>query len=154
MAKQVLLVGSVPLSSETDVFREVSERLGMLARRVPDGETGDRAKWTAWQAGVIERTGGIVRTGDRDVHGIPFRTYAIEAGGSPDHVKFPSLGYAAAAKQSYRVFDAMRRDGIVHAERFQVCLPTPLAVVQGFFWGSPDLPAICAVYERRLLAEL
>jgi hypothetical protein len=154
MSKQVLLVGSIPLSSSEEVFREVASRIGPLVRRMPDGETGDRAGWTAWQTKVMERTRGIVRAGDRDVHGIPFATYRVTPGNSPADIVFPPLGYASAAKQSYRVFERLRAEGVSPHSRFQVSLPTPLAVVQAFFWGSPDLPAVCQRYERRLLAEL
>jgi hypothetical protein len=154
MAKPVLLVGSIPLSSSEEVFREVASRIGPLVRRMPDGETGDRAGWTAWQTKVMEQTRGIARAGDRDVHGIPFPTYRVAPGNSPAEIAFPPLGYASAAKQSYRVFERLRAEGMSPHARFQVSLPTPLAVVQAFFWGSPDLPAVCQIYERQLLAEL
>ena len=49
MTRPVLLVGSVPMQSAETVFREVSERIGPLLKRVPDGETGEPSAWTAWQ---------------------------------------------------------------------------------------------------------
>jgi hypothetical protein len=47
-----------------------------------------------------------------------------------------------------------RKASSARGQKFQVSLPTPLAVIQAFFWGSPDLPAICATYEKALLAEV
>jgi hypothetical protein len=44
-----LLVGSIPLSDAEDVFRTAADRLGSHLKRMPDGETGDRAGWVAWQ---------------------------------------------------------------------------------------------------------
>jgi hypothetical protein len=154
MTKPVLLVGSIPLSSAEEVFQVVSDTLGPLVRRVPDGETGPRAAWTAWQGQVMERSRGIVRAGERDIHGIIYPTYAVSPGARPAEIAFGALGYSAAATQSYSVFKRLRSHGANKAARFQVSLPTPLAVVQAFFWGSPDLPAICHAYEQCLLAEL
>jgi hypothetical protein len=154
MAKPVLLVGSVPLRSSEEVFREVSERIGPILKRIPDGETGGRSAWTAWQEKVIARAEGIVRTGVRDVHGIAFPTYALNRGGSAQDVKFGDLGYANAAAASYGDFVRLRSQGANRQARFQVSLPTPLAVVQGFFWSSPALPEICQVYETAMLKEV
>jgi len=154
MTKSVLLVGSVPLRSSEDVFREVSTRIGPLLKRVPDGETGDRSAWTAWQGNVIEHAEGVVQSGVRDVHGIPYPTYALKPGLSAQDIKFGDLGYANAAIASYQDFVRLRSFGLNRQARFQVSLPTPLAVVQAFFWGSPALPDICRVYETALLDEV
>jgi len=43
-ARQVLLVGSVPLDSAEQVFRTAVSILGTCLRRIPDGETGDPAR--------------------------------------------------------------------------------------------------------------
>jgi len=155
MTAALHLVGSIPLQSTERVFREVSQRIGPYLKRLPDGETGARAAWTAWQGKIVERVDGIVRTGVRDVQGIPYPTYGLRPGLSPEHIVFGNLGYADVAIASWRDFARLRGEGIIGAsQKFQVSLPTPLAVIQAFFWGSPDLPAICATYERALLAEV
>ena len=154
MTRPVLLVGSIPLRSPEDVFREVSARVGSHLKRVPDGETGDRSAWTAWQGKVIEHAKGVVRSGVRDVHGIPYPTYALKPGLSARDINFGDLGYANAAISSYEDFARLRRNNLNAQARFQVSLPTPLAVVQAFFWGSPTLPEICDVYEKALLNEV
>jgi len=53
--KPILLVGSVPLVDAEAVFRMLSSRLGTLAKRYPDGETGHRTNWIRWQRHVFER---------------------------------------------------------------------------------------------------
>jgi hypothetical protein len=154
MTRPVLLVGSVPMQSAETVFREVSERIGPFLKRVPDGETGERSAWTAWQGKVIERAEGVERSGARDLHGIMYPTYALKHGTRAQDIKFGDLGYVNAALASYRVFVRLRDQGFNRQARFQVSLPTPLAVVQAFFWGSPVLPEICDVYETALVAEV
>lgn len=155
MTYSLHLVGSIPLQSSEAVFREVAGRIGPFLKRLPDGETGERSAWTAWQGKVVERTKGVVRSGLRDVHGIAYPTYALEPGVSPDDLDFGNLGYADSAIASWQDFSRMRAEGAVQpSQRFQVCLPTPLAVVQAFFWGSQHLPAICRSYEKALLAEV
>jgi hypothetical protein len=136
------------------VFREVSERIGTAVRRVPDGETGARATWTAWQGAVIERTKGVVRIGERDLNGIVYPTYGFAPGVAPRDIRFDNLGYAAAALASYKIFSELRARGFNRQARFQISLPTPLAVVQAFFFGNPALPEICQAYERALLDEV
>jgi hypothetical protein len=155
MACSLHLVGSIPLQSTEAVFREIAHRIGPFLKRLPDGETGERSAWTAWQGKVVERTKGVVRSGIRDVHGIAYPTYALQPGVSPHDLDFGNLGYADSAYASWQDFLRMRSEGVVQPkQRFQICLPTPLAVIQAFFWGSQHLPAICRSYEKALLAEV
>ena len=53
--RAVHLVGSVSLGDAEEVFRTVSELIGPLVRRIPDGETGERTIWAAWQVPVLGR---------------------------------------------------------------------------------------------------
>lgn len=154
MSKPVHLVGSIPLDAVEDVFREVSKRLGSTAKRVPDGELGGRLGWTAWQNEVMAKCPDLQQIGTRNLHGFAFPTHAPKPGVAPDQIRFGETGYAEAAKSSYTIFDRLRSQGFNENARFQVCLPTAFAVVQGFFWGSPVLQHIWAAYERRMLADL
>ena len=54
-SKSILLVGSVPLADPEAVFRILASKLGMHAKRYPDGETGQRTNWIRWQRDVFER---------------------------------------------------------------------------------------------------
>src|SRR3546814_9525429 len=51
----ILLVGSVPLRDEQEVFSAVSGTLGDRIRAIPDGETGERTNWINWQKSVMDQ---------------------------------------------------------------------------------------------------
>jgi hypothetical protein len=69
-------------------------------------------------------------------------------------VELGSLGYAAAAIRSYEDFKKARAAGKLPASaRFQVSLPTPLAVVLTFSEPAA-VTTIWPVYEARLNREI
>lgn len=151
--RPVLLVGSVPLESPSAVFAEAGARLGSLAKRIPDGETGVRKDWIFWQGAAIARASGLTPGGTQPLQGgYEFQLYRLA--GSPADVEFGSLGYADVALASYREFARARDGGVLPAgTRFQVSLPTPLAVILSFF--EPDaVAAAWPLYESALLSEL
>ncbi|MDQ6771838.1 MAG: hypothetical protein M3024_02425 [Candidatus Dormibacteraeota bacterium] len=153
-ARPVLLVGSVPLESSTAVFDAVGDALGGLVKRVPDGETGSRKDWIVWQGEVFARTPGLQPGGTRPLQGgYLFQLYRVPENGA-DAVRFGALGYAASALASYEEFKAARTAGrIAPGTRFQVSLPTPLAVVLSF--SDPgSIAAIWPKYEQRLSQEV
>ena len=49
--KGVLLLGSVPLTDAETVIRKCSKDLGEYIPYIPDGETGERGNFIAWQIG-------------------------------------------------------------------------------------------------------
>ena len=75
-------------------------------------------------------------------------------GETGETVKFGPLGYAAAAINSYDDFKRARSEGkIPSGTRFQVSLPTPIAVVMTF--TEPDaIQHIWPIYEKRLNEEV
>ena len=150
--RAVLLVGSVPLESSSAVFEAVGTRLGKLVKRVPDGETGARKDWIVWQADVFKNAKGLEPGSTRDLQGgYRFILYKVKPG---ETVKFGSLGYAAASIRSYGDFKRARTQGKIPTEtRFQVSLPTPIAVVMTF--SDPQAIAqIWPIYEARLNEEV
>jgi hypothetical protein len=155
-ARPVLLVGSVPLGTVTEVFEAAAAHLGDLVKRMPDGEVGPRLEWIAWQKNTMSRTQGIEVGGSREIQGgaVRYTQYRVQAGLGVQQVKFGRLGYADAAKASYAEFRRLRDSGKIPAGvRFQVSLPTPLAVVFAFFIPS-DIRRVWPVYEQRLLEEV
>lgn len=150
--RPVLLVGSVPLSSSTAVFEEVGSKLGGLAKRIPDGETGARKDWVMWQADVVKDAKGLEPGSTRDLQGgYKFTLYKTKPG---IEVKFGPLGYAAAAIASFEESERMQSAGKIPAgTRFQVSLPTPIAVVLSFCEPS-SVQAIWPSYEARMNDEL
>jgi methionine synthase II (cobalamin-independent) len=150
--RPVLLVGSVPLESSSAVFEAVGTKLGNLIKRVPDGETGARTNWVVWQADVFKNAQGLEPGSTRELMGAyKFTLYRVKPG---ETVKFGPLGYAAAAIRSYEDFKRARSEGKLPAgTRFQVSLPTPIAVVMTF--TEPEaIQQIWPIYEKRLNEEV
>jgi hypothetical protein len=152
--RPVLLVGSVPLQSASAVFESVSSKLGPLAKRMPDGETGERKDWIMWQADVVKDAKGLEKGGVRELQGgYHFQLYQV-APGAEQKVSVGPLGYASAASVSYEAFKKLRADGKIPAgTRFQVSLPTPIAVVMSFCEPS-SFPSTWPAYEARLKTEI
>ncbi|MGE5184039.1 MAG: hypothetical protein ACM31C_18340 [Acidobacteriota bacterium] len=146
------LVGSVPLADAESVFRTVAGALGDHLARLPDGETGARKDWIAWQYAVLAATPGLapVEVGDRGY----LRRQLVRLVGARGAPRFGELGYADAAIASYAIFERLQRDGaIAQGVRFQVSLPTPLAPVTVFVHRD-DRSVVEPAYETRLLVEL
>jgi len=146
------LVGSVPLADSETVFRTVAARLGNHLRRIPDGETGIRTNWIQWQFPLLVE---VPQFESADEPAGPFGArLQLRSGASGDDIVFPDLGYRDAAIESYAVFSRLKREGVIAERvRFQVCLPTPLAVVHIRFIPR-DQEAVEQAYERKLLEEL
>ncbi len=157
MPRGAHLVGSVPLESNTDVFTLASKLLGPHLERLPDGETGARLGWIGWQGPIIKSMPQLEQT---DLLGAPVGSYGrgpqlrLRPGANAEELKFPPLGYSAAAIDSYAEFARLKRAGVIPTPvRFQVCLPTPLAPI--YYAVVPeDEAAVEAAYEARMLAEL
>jgi len=162
MTPGVHLIGSVPLPDTETVFRTVAGALGPHLRRLPDGETGERRRWIWFQRAMLERHPAIevdptvppfvLRQWDgkvlRETPLLRFRD-----GVNPDAVAFDT-GYAAAARESFAVFERLQAAGVVPAGvRFQVCLPTPMA--SAYMYVSPKArEAYMRAYESALRAAL
>ena len=150
--RNVHLVGSVPLPSSAAVFDIVGDKIGALAKRVPDGETGARSGWIGWQNDVLARSTGIAPGSTRVFQGMDIQLYRIV--GTPKNVELLPLGYAEMALASYRDFAKARDAGkIAKHARFQVSLPTPFAVAFFYFEDEFVEPA-WRLYEASMLDEL
>jgi ubiquinone/menaquinone biosynthesis C-methylase UbiE len=150
----VHLVGSVPLSSAEEVFRTTAASLGDRLRRIPDGETGPRSDWIIWQYPVLSALPQFEVGPPGEGHYRPLPRLRLRPGERAEEVRFGSLGYAAAAADSYRTFARLKRDGAIPSGvRFQVSLPTALAPISAFVAPS-DQAALEPRYEASLLQEL
>jgi methionine synthase II (cobalamin-independent) len=75
------------------------------------------------------------------------------AGIDPTKIVFSGLGYAKAAKESWTVFQKLTAKGQINPEtRFQVSLPTPIAIVCTFVAENQGIIERC--YETKLLSEI
>jgi hypothetical protein len=153
--KAVHLVGSIGLDTVEEVFGTVGKLLGPYLRRIPDGEVGGRRMWITWQYPVLRANpllrpdpSGAVRPTNR----FPLLTLAPDA--DPAALRFGELGYAREARASYLDFLSAREMGDLPAGiRFQVCLPTPFAVVSSVVIDEALVP-VEAAYERAMCAEV
>ncbi|MFJ2369209.1 hypothetical protein [Microbacterium sp. NPDC087665] len=152
-----LLVGSVNFDDAETTMRAASELLGGHLRRIPDGEVGKRFHWIMFQPDVLGEAEGIERVGAEPIpfgHGLDARGLRIAEGTDAASIRLPALGYASAAIESYAVFRRLREEGVIaEGVRFEVALPTPVAVISSFFQGD-DRAAFEPVYTAAMLREL
>jgi len=152
-AGKVLLVGSINLLTVEDVFKTAGRILGPHLKRVPDGEPGARKGWIGFNyAGLRTHplfehaAGGFQNTGV-----VPLK---LRANVAPEDMVMGELGYAREAKGSYLDFKAARKAGAVHRRcKFQVCLPTPLAVTSAFFVQDSQ-PKAEELFEAAMVREI
>jgi hypothetical protein len=161
-ADRVHLIGSIPLDDCEQVFRRVAGALGAHLARIPDGETGARARWIYFQRHMLEAHPAM----ELDLEAPPLRLHQWDGRllREAPFVRFKpdadlaavsfDTGYDRAAAASYAVFKRLRDDGVIPAHvRFQVCLPTPIA--SAYMYVSPAArDDYLRLYERDLLAAL
>jgi hypothetical protein len=151
-----LLVGSVPLDTAEDVFRDVSEHLGHHLRRLPDGETGDRQHWVQFQLGVI----GALPQFEMVAQEMPGfdrlpPTLRLRDGYAAADVDFGDLGYADIAIESWQTFQRLQAEGVIPDHvRFQVSLPTPMATGAAWLATNPEFPALFERYTAAMLEQV
>lgn len=162
MKKPVHLVGSVAMDTCEEVFERLSETVGPYISRIPDGETGKRSRWIAFQREMlmehpdIEIDPTVPELEIREWNGRLLRAMPLlrfKDRTDLESIRFET-GYDTAALNSYGVFRTMRRNGrIPEGVRFQVCLPTPMSTA--YMYISPKAHQdFIIVYERSLRAAL
>ncbi|WP_181725156.1 hypothetical protein [Nocardia gipuzkoensis] len=149
----VHLCGSVPLADARTVFSEAAQRIGTHLKRIPDGETGVRDNWVVWQLPKMQAHPDLETVPPPSPEYGPSERVQPKPGVDAASVDFGPLGYAEAALDSWQVFRELREEGTIPAgTRFQVSLPTPIAVIGAFVAGPQG--ELERRYEARLLDEL
>lgn len=151
VTRPVHLVGSIPLENSDTVMRTCCAKLGDKLARVPDGETGIRTNWIQWQRDIFGSHRAIELVGEGKNAETVMPRFALRQD-FEDELQFNALGYQAAALESYRVFRQLREQGQIGPQRFQVCLPTPLAAVACYVDPNSQ-ERIFPAYESALKAE-
>ncbi|MEN3279464.1 MAG: hypothetical protein V7607_604 [Solirubrobacteraceae bacterium] len=153
---EALLVGSINLATVEEVFETVAREAGGSVRRIPDGEIGPRNDWIFAQVERLARNPGLEVVGADDSPGTSYKvapSFRVRPGVDPGDVAF-DLGYADAALESYDVFRSFKESGRIASEtRFQVSLPTQLAVVFPFI-APEDQARLGGVYEEALATDV
>jgi hypothetical protein len=153
MPEHVHLVGSIGLDNVPEIFRTLGKNLGRRLKRVPDGEVGGRRLWVSWQYPLFRANPFLVATENARPR-TGFLELKIADGVKPEEITFGELGYSREARASYLDFVAARQRGELPKDvRFQVCLPTPFAVVNSFCTVE-DGPAVERAYEKAMLQEI
>jgi hypothetical protein len=157
MAKRnIHLVGSMGLEDAETVFRTLARIVGPAAARYPDGETGARSIWIRWQRAVFDAHPDMELVEQKDMYGdqVDRPYFAARDGVDPARLTFDALGYADAATASFAIFRRLKTDGVIPAAtRFQVSLPSPVAVTWGFIEPA-QCAAIEPAYARAMAAEI
>ena len=145
--------GGVNLPDAETVLRTLAERVPHGARRLPDGEPGERAGWIGYQVPRLLATPGLERVeaqGDDPYSGSAVR---LPAGTDADRIAWPDLGYATEYARSYATFRRLRDEGVLPSGvRFQVEYPTPVAV--GALVDEDGRDRFVRSYGRALTADL
>ncbi|MCC6474042.1 MAG: hypothetical protein IT514_09890 [Burkholderiales bacterium] len=169
MAKDLLLVGSIPLDTVEEVMRTFGARLGPHLPALPDGEVGERRSW-------VNRFCYLVFNGHQDLETLrrpppiagveqllPARredTWQFRVKPGLERVRFGlpglRLGYARDATSSYFVFKTLREQGVLPADlRFQISIPMVNSVVRPLYFPDPaDLQRVRPGFEEALAAEI
>ena len=153
----IYLVGSVPLSSAAEVFKEVSAAFGSRILRIPDGETGERTDWVSHLEGLFRDNPDFERSNEVfSVHAGATKRhrYRLKAGHAPQAVNFGNLGYADHARASYAEFIRLRHAGTIPSgTRFQVDL-VPAHSVLWLFVAEDQQLALDAIYNAAVKREI
>ena len=151
--EKVHLVGSIALDSVEQVFKTAGELLGRRLRRVPDGEPGSRRMWISYQYPFL-RVQPFLKPDPNAANPRGFPPLMLVENAQLVDIQFGELGYAREARISYQDFLTARERGQLPADvRFQVSLPTPMAVA-GPFISPKDEPTIESAYGRAMLREV
>jgi hypothetical protein len=157
MARDIYLVGSVPMADPTEVFEKVSAALGPRIKRLPDGETGARSDWITWLEPVFAEHPAFVKSGEFfrvHVSGTGRERYTLKPGFQPGDVGFDNLFYADIAKRSYADFKRLKEAGkIPAATRFQVDLVPAHSVIWLFLVDALHAP-IDPLYNDAVKREI
>lgn len=126
------LVGSVLFSDAETVFRECTARLPNRLKRIPDGETGNRSYFTAWQFSAFSSLPQCIApfAMNQAAEAIDIDPSEVETNIAKIHDLPIETGYDNAAIESYATFKRLKDEGVIPKNtRFQVCLPTGANVV-------------------------
>jgi hypothetical protein len=169
MSSEVLLVGSIPLDTVEQVFREFGRPLGSALKAMPDGEVGPRKHWISRihyevLAGHPELEtvrypapeNGVERRNPRNASD----SYLFKVKDGIEHVRFGDpgwrVGYARDAINSYFVFKTLREKGeLPKGLRMQVSLASVVSAVPPRIFPNPaDVAKVRPGFTEALAAEV
>ena len=162
----LLMVGSVALPDEDEVFEKCGRLLGDAVFALPDGETGYRAIWVTYEAYRLFHPHNDIETlnqptapsGQKLWHPTHlFNCWLFKVKDGVKKIRFEELPRVQDAIDSYRKFTGHRQSGNIPSQvKFQVCLPLTESVIGWFFRAqfSKDFPIVAEAYEEAMGREL
>jgi hypothetical protein len=156
-ARNVYLVGSVPMADASTVFRTASAALGPHLLTLPDGETGERLDWITWLEPVFRDNLAFEPSPETfQLHGLAakHRRYQLKPGKTIEDVHFDNLFYADIARRSFDTFAALKQSGEIPAQvKFQIDLVPAHSVIWLFVQESLQRD-IDPIYNDAVLREI
>ncbi|SMQ46020.1 unnamed protein product [Zymoseptoria tritici ST99CH_3D7] len=153
----VHLVGSAPFPSTSTAFREHALGLPSRLKRIPDGETGERHYFTAFQAGKFSAAPEVLVdfTDNQDSQRKDFTVEEVKAAVEKLEAKGGiETGYDVAANESYSVFRKLKEEGVIPKDvKFQVGIPSVASTI-GPMINHAFQPALEPLYEASLFRAL
>ena len=153
VTSELLLVGSLPVGSTEEAFRQGAELFGDLVFALPDGETGPRVAWVSYERERLARPNPAFEVVEETASptGLPRHAYetpifSVREGAEVRCDRWPRIDDAI---ESYGVFRALREEGVIPAGvRFQVGLPFPTSALNAFKADfGPDYAAAEPAFE-------
>jgi len=155
---ELLLVGSLPADTTEESLRAGGELFGDLVFALPDGETGPRKFWAAYEHSHMLAPHPDVEVVRAPVsapkHFGDMTVLKLPEGREELHIeRWPRIDDAI---ESYAVFTKLRDEGVIPAGvRFQVSLPFCTSGTTGFRANfSHDFPIVQHAYEDLFAREL
>jgi hypothetical protein len=158
ITSELLLVGSLPASSTEEALRAGGELFGDLVFALPDGETGPRVMWAAYDGQTLIAAHPDIEVVDPGArpprHVGEIAVLAVREG--VEELRFDSWPRIDDAIASYGVFCRLRDEGVIPAHvRFQVALPFCLSCTPTFKRSfAHDHPIVAAAYEELFSREI
>jgi hypothetical protein len=169
MAGDLLLVGSFPVETAEQAFRQVGTPLGTWLDYMPDGEVGLRSYWVDGIAYRVYNGHPEIETIKRpapDEDGVEWwkprgrhDEFAFRVKPGINKVRFGDpgwrLGFTRDAVNSYAIFRYMKKEGAIPEHvRFQVCLPLSYSAVTYFFPEPGDEARVIPGITEAFRAEV
>ena len=156
---ELLLLGSLPAASTEEALRAGGELFGDLVFALPDGETGMRVLWAAYEAArlLVPNPGlEVIQDNLRNPPRSVRETAILKVREGVTELRFESWPRIDDAIESYGVFRSLREQGVIPADvRFQVSLPFGTSSLSVFKkdWAH-DFPIALRAYEDLFAREI
>lgn len=160
-SSELLLVGSLPGSSTDSVLRVASELFGDIVFALPDGETGPRAGWVAYERATLFKSHPDLEITPQtesptDIPRHAYETPLLRIRDGVTELRWDRWPRIDDAMVSYELFSRLKREGVIASHlRFQVSLPFPASVLYGFRPNyAVDYPVAARGFEDLVRREL